>query len=87
LAPAADSTTGTGTEAPAAALVPTNTEASGKAETALIADASLWARAGNAARVAQASANEISVFFTMELLGKLGPEVSAVVREKSRYSA
>jgi hypothetical protein len=42
-APAVDSTTGTATTAPAAALAPTTTEATGRADTALRAEASDWA--------------------------------------------
>jgi hypothetical protein len=41
--PAVDSTSGTATTEPAAALAPTTTEATGRAETALSAEASDWA--------------------------------------------
>jgi hypothetical protein len=41
--PAVDSTSGTATTEPAAALAPTTTDATGRAEIALKADASDWA--------------------------------------------
>jgi len=65
---------GMATEAPAAALPPTTTtDASGRADIALSAEISLWARAGSARTAPRTIATAIRFFFMMRSLKMVGP--------------
>src|SRR5215208_6704674 len=86
-APAADRIAGTASEAPAPA--PAATDASGRADNALTADASVWARAGTAMSAPSDRTAVRRCFFSMETSWRwlnMQP-VWRAARERSHYSA